>query len=139
MVKKNQGSTRPAGEEINPNLTDETKSFQERIDEVRSLVEENLRYTKALSHGSIDSESDEHQELRELLRENLKISQELYELTKKIRRWTVWQRVWGVVKILIIAVPILLGIIYLPPLLQKNVAPLQKFYQEISTFKLEIS
>ena len=131
MVKKNQGSTRPAGEEINPNLTDETKSFQERIDEVRSLVEENLRYTKALRQSNQEQGLKNQKELQRLLRENLKISQELYDLTKKIRRWSVWQRVWGVVKILIIAVPILLGIIYLPPLLQKNVAPLQKFYQEI--------
>src|SRR3989338_5308618 len=109
MVKKNQGPTWPAGEEINPNLTDESKSFKQRIDEVRSLVEENLRYTKAMRQSGQQQDLKTQKELQRLLRENLKVSKELYEMTKKIGRWIAWQRVWGVIKILIIVIPILLG------------------------------
>ncbi|OGY44949.1 MAG: hypothetical protein A3J62_02580 [Candidatus Buchananbacteria bacterium RIFCSPHIGHO2_02_FULL_38_8] len=111
---------------IDINLSDETKSFTERIDEVRSLVEENLRYTKLLKQSAPQSEVATQKELQKLLQENLKVSKELHEMTKKIKRWVTMQRVWGVVKILIILIPIILGVIYLPPLLQKVLEPYQE-------------
>lgn len=112
---------------IDIHLSDETRSFTERIDEVRHLVEENLRYTKAIRQTAPQKEIESQKELQKLLQENLKISKELYEMTKKIKRWIVWQRVWGVIKILIILIPIVLGVIYLPPLVKKAIEPYQQF------------
>lgn len=117
----------------NLNLSDETKSFQQRIDEVRSLVEENLRYTKTIKQSTASSQDLKAQkDLQKLLQENLKISHELFEMTKKIKRWVTFQRVWGVVKILIILVPLILASIYLPPLVQKSVEPIRTLYQEFT-------
>lgn len=109
-----------------PNLSDSNKSFQERIDDIRSLVEENLRYTKSLKQSGQASGIKAQKDLQKLLVENLKISKDLYEMTKKINRWIIWQRVWGALKILIIVVPIILGIIYLPPLMQELIKPYQE-------------
>ena len=55
--------------------------------------------------------------LKELTEKNIKLSEEVLELSKKINNFVIWQRVFGVIKILIIAIPIALSIIYLPPLL----------------------
>jgi len=122
-------------QKVNVNLSDQTKSFQERIDEVRSLVEENLRYTKAMRQsGQGKGELQAQKELHKLLQENLKISKELQKMTEKINRWVVWQRVTGIIKILIIIIPIVLGVIYLPPLVKKSVQPLQDVYQEFLGF-----
>lgn len=112
-------------QKVNLNLSDQTKSFQERIDEVRSLVEENLRYTKVLRQEKIEGSAElkSQQELQKLLQENLKVSQELYEMTKKIKHWVAWQRAWGVFKILIILVPLAIGIIYGPALIREAFAP----------------
>jgi hypothetical protein len=55
-------------------------------------------------------------------------------MTKKIKRWVTMQRIWGVLKILIILVPIVLGAIYLPPLARKGIEPLQDFYQQVLDF-----
>lgn len=118
-------------EDINLNLSDDTKPFQERIDEIRGLVEENLRYTKTLHDSMPAGGIEEQQKLQKLLQENLKISQELYEMTKKIKRWVAWQRIWGWLKIVIILVPIVLGIIYLPPLMRELLAPLLEAYQNV--------
>ena len=115
---------------VNLDTSDETKSFQERIDDIRTLVEENLRYTKSLRNNGSSKEVEVQEKLQKLLEENLKISKDLYNMTKKIKRWVVWQRVWGMVKILIIVIPIVLGAIYLPPLLKEAVKP----YQELLNF-----
>lgn len=108
---------------LNINLSDETKSFAQRIDEVRSLVEENLHYTKAIHQTSSTSELEGQRELKKLLQENLEISKELDKTTRKIKSWLAWQRILGVVKIILIVIPIILGIIYLPPLISKVIEP----------------
>jgi len=128
-------SKKKTNQKVNLDLSDQTKSFQERIDEIRSLVEENLRYTKAMRQsGQSKGELQAQKELHKLLQENLKISKELRKMTEKINRWVVWQRVTGVIKILIIIIPIVLGVIYLPPLVKKSIQPLQDVYQEFLGF-----
>ena len=108
------------------NLSDDTRSFQDRIDEVRSLVEENLRYTKSIRQNPADAGSSSPDELKTLLQENLEISKELREMVKKINHWMAVQRILGVFKILIIIVPLALGIIYLPSLLKGVIGPYQE-------------
>lgn len=103
-------------------------SMQEQIDDIRRLVEENLRYSKNAHQRS--SKKGEKDDLKALLQENLKISKELLNTTKKIKKWLTYQRVWGLLKILIIIIPIVLGIIYLPPLLAELVEP----YRELLNF-----
>ena len=63
------------------------------------------------------------EEIKEILKENLKLTKETHEMVKKIRSFVVWQQIFGVIKILLIVVPIILGIIYLPTLLESALAP----------------
>jgi len=110
---------------LNSNLSDESRSFSERLDELRSLVAENLRYTKTIRGDAAQPAATAQQELQRLLKENLQISKELYAMTKNIKRWVAMQRVWTVVKILIILVPVILGVLYLPSLIKQTVEPYQ--------------
>ncbi len=64
-----------------------------------------------------NSLKNEVKELKELAEKNIKLSEEVLELSKKINGFVIWQRIFGVIKILIIIVPIILGIMYLPSLL----------------------
>lgn len=116
-------------QKINPNLSDSNKSFHEQIDEIRGLVEENLRYTKSIRQTGKTGPVQSQQQLQTLLQENLKISKDLYTMMKKVNHWIAWQRFWGLLKILIIVVPIILGIVYLPPLLKQLYAPYQDLLQ----------
>ena len=59
------------------------------------------------------------EEIKKLLKENLKLNQEIYKMVKGIKSFLFWQRIWGVIKILIIVAPIIIGIIYLPPLFKQ--------------------
>jgi len=57
------------------------------------------------------------EEIKKMLEKNLEYSQEIYKQTKYIKGYVFWAQIFGVLKILIIVVPIVIGIIYLPPLL----------------------
>jgi len=58
------------------------------------------------------------EETKKLLEKNLEYSQEIYRQTKYIKNYVFWAQIASVIKILLIAVPIIIGIIYLPPLLK---------------------
>jgi len=58
------------------------------------------------------------EDIKKLLEKNLELTEDIHEMTKKIKSYILWQKVFSIIKILIILVPIILGIIYLPPLLR---------------------
>ncbi len=65
-------------------------------------------------------------EIKKLLEKNLELNQEIFKMVKSIKIYVITQRIWFVLKILIIVVPITLGIIYLPPLLKDVVGKYQQ-------------
>lgn len=58
------------------------------------------------------------EEIKKILEKNLELNEEIREMMKGIKRYIMWQRVWGVIKIIIIIGPIIVGLIYLPPLIK---------------------
>ena len=58
------------------------------------------------------------EEIKKLLEENLAYSKEIYRLTKKIKNHITFQKVMSLIWLLLIVVPLILSIIYLPPLLK---------------------
>ena len=71
------------------------------------------------------------EEIKKLLEKNIKLTDEILERTKKINRYVVFQQIFGVLKIFLIVVPIILGIIYLPKLLEQALEP----YRELLDIK----
>ncbi len=63
-----------------------------------------------------DNTMDE--EIKKMLEQNLKLTEEIYSMTKKIKRYIAWQQLVSLFYLFIIIAPIVLGIIYLPPLLK---------------------
>ena len=66
-------------------------------------------------------------EIKELLEKNLAQTEEILRLTKSIKHFITFQKFMSLVYLLIIVVPIVLSIIYLPPLL----GGIFKQYQEL--------
>ena len=62
-------------------------------------------------------------DIASLLKKNIELTESILELTKKLDSYRKWQQVFGVLKVLIILVPIIIGIIYLPAILEKVMAP----------------
>lgn len=59
------------------------------------------------------------EKLEELLRANLAKSEEVLELARQIKSHIRWQVAWSFIRLFIIIIPIILGFIYLPPLLKE--------------------
>jgi hypothetical protein len=60
----------------------------------------------------------ENDELKNLLEQNLKKNEEILKISKDIKKFMKWQQIWSTLRFLLIFVPIILGFIYLPPILK---------------------
>ena len=72
-------------------------------------------------------ENIKDEDIKSLLKKNLELTEEIYKMTKGVKRFVTMQRIFTVLKLLFIVVPIILGIIYLPPLIENLV----KQYQDL--------
>ncbi|MFH1790349.1 MAG: hypothetical protein ABH832_04765 [bacterium] len=70
---------------------------------------------------SADEESVAMEEpsIRELLEKNLKWSQIIYEQNRKINRKMLWSAIFGWLRLIIILAPIILAVLFLPPILKE--------------------
>ncbi|MFA6381758.1 MAG: hypothetical protein WCX08_00630 [Candidatus Buchananbacteria bacterium] len=78
---------------------------------------------KANSDQKVGADVFSQKELQKLLAENLKISRETREMVMEIKRWIFWNKVWTAVKFLIIVIPLIISLIYLPALINKFIKP----------------
>jgi len=57
----------------------------------------------------------ENNDLKQMLQANIALSQEILGVAIYIKKYIVWQKIFTYLKLLIILVPIILAVIYLPP------------------------
>jgi len=74
------------------------------------------------------------EEMKELLDKNISLSEDLLVLTKKINHYVVWERIFGVLKIFIFVIPLILSMIYLPTILKNAFAPYKELLGESKDF-----
>ena len=60
----------------------------------------------------------ETEELKQLLEPSLEKNEEILKISKDIKKYIKWQQIWSMLRFVLIIVPIVLGFIYLPPLLR---------------------
>lgn len=60
------------------------------------------------------------EQVKKLLEQNLAYSKEIYHLAKKTKTFILWGRVMSFISLLFIIVPLILGVIYLPAILQST-------------------
>lgn len=61
-------------------------------------------------------------DIKILLEQNLAVSQEILELSRYIKTYVRWQKIIGWVKVFLIVIPIVWGLLYLPPLFKDLLA-----------------
>jgi hypothetical protein len=57
-------------------------------------------------------------DLAVLLQANLEMTKEIRAMVRHINTYVAWQRLFGWIKFLLILIPLIIGAIYLPPLLK---------------------
>lgn len=60
----------------------------------------------------------ENNDLRKLLELNLQKNEEILKISREIKKYIKWQQIWSTLRFLLIVVPIVLGFIYLPPIVR---------------------
>lgn len=69
-------------------------------------------------------------ELRELLEENLKYAKAVYWSVEKVRRHLLWQRIFTLIYIFVLIVlPLIIAAIYLPPYIKNYLGPYLELLQ----------
>jgi hypothetical protein len=95
------------------------KSFHEELEELRALVEENLRFTKSLHDLMPKTDLGQEKKISDEMAENLQYMKASYATIQKIHRWIIIDKVFSIIKVILIVVPLVIGLIYLPPLIRQ--------------------
>jgi len=68
-------------------------------------------------------------EAQRLMQENLQQTREILKAVKDIQNNIKLQQLWGLLRFLVIIVPIILGFIYLPPLIKEIISSYRSFFR----------
>jgi hypothetical protein len=82
-------------------------------------LEDNLNSIIMPEEIKIHSENNHQEELAELLKANLEMNKEILKISREVKSYMRWQNIWSISRLLLIAIPIILGFIYLPPLIKQ--------------------
>lgn len=121
-------------EEINIQTPGGGKPFHEQIDEVRKILEENLRYTKVIHDFTPKDAEQKEKEMLKLMNDNFEYTRACYALLEKVNRWIFRQKIYSILKILIFVIPLILAILYLPPLIQNAASPYMELLNDAKIF-----
>ena len=71
-------------------------------------------------------------ELRNLINKNFEYTKEIYEQMHKIRRHMMWQTILGVLKLLVIVIPLVVLVIFGIPILRQVVGDYNGVMQQLN-------
>lgn len=72
--------------------------------------------------------TDTSLDIKELLEENIKLSKDILRSTEKTRKYMRWMQVMSFLRVLIIVIPLVLAILYIPPFLSSLSDTFGKLY-----------
>jgi len=96
---------------------------------IGTKLEEDLQYAKVNEH-LLKTQGKTQGDLKKVLEENLKYTKAIYEDTQKIRRYMFIRMVINFIWIIFVIAPIIVALIWLPPLLGDILGPYQDLLGE---------
>jgi len=72
------------------------------------------------------------EDIRKLLRENLEYNKKIYEVCAKTRRYILWSQIFGIIKLVVFIVPLILAVIYAVPILKEAFATYNQLMTELN-------
>lgn len=75
-----------------------------------------------------EKEDTINKDIKKLLEQNIALTNKVLKFSEKNYKVLKWQHFFGWLRIILIVVPVVLGIIYLPPFLEKMVNSYQSFF-----------
>jgi hypothetical protein len=75
---------------------------------------------------------ENEQKIEELLKENLKLSEEIKTTVDRIDNFVLWQKVMAALKILILILVIIAAFVWLPPFVKEFLEQITTIYHQIT-------
>ncbi len=76
------------------------------------------KQVEEINNQDVAGNDNQMERIENLLKESLKMNQEMRWMIRRINTYVAWQRIFGWLKVLLILIPLIIGFIYLPPLFQ---------------------
>jgi len=70
----------------------------------------------------------EFEQLQKLVKQNLHATQELEKTVAKMKKYLTWLRVVSIIKLVLILAPIILALIYLPPIISNVIGEYKSMF-----------
>lgn len=74
-----------------------------------------------MTNQILESEAKKPMDINAMIEENLVLTREIAKLTQKTHRYIVMGQIFGIVKIIVIVVPLVVGAVYLAPILKSTI------------------
>jgi hypothetical protein len=78
---------------------------------------------------------EKHQELVKLMRENLSYSRKILKSVEKTQRYVLWLKVLNIIKVALIAIPLILAILFLPPYFREITGTYGELFDAINKYR----
>lgn len=75
------------------------------------------------------AENNKSDKLTDLLQANLDRNEEILKISREIKKYMRWQNIWGITRVLLIVIPLVIGLIYLPSLISEYVGSYKSLFQ----------
>jgi|GEM_PF-1131894 len=72
-----------------------------------------------------EAKNSEQEKLEQLIQENVKLTREIHQMSKRVNRYVTFQNILSVVYLFLVVAPLILGVIYLPYFMKNIVTPYQ--------------
>ena len=69
-------------------------------------------------------------EIKQLLKTQNELLQEIYKNSLKTKKYIFWGRVMSFIYLLLVLVPLILAVIYLPPFIENTIGPYKELLQD---------
>jgi len=77
-----------------------------------------------------ETPSNNNEEIKELLRQNLELTKEIHDMTHKIKGYITFQKIMSFIYFILIVGPIVLSVIYLPAILNSALGQYKELLSE---------
>lgn len=103
------------------------------VSPVEEKVEQKATFSPIINPGK--TESGQHEDLKILIEKNIKWSQVIYQQNRKIQRRLSWIVFGSYFKLFLILIPVIIGLIYLPPLVSDFMKQYGSLFGDQSNWK----
>jgi hypothetical protein len=80
-------------------------------------------------------QEEDLKKIETMLRTNLDMSREILANTEKMRKYILWVRILGIVKVVLILTPVIIALFLLPPLLKEVFNNYSDVFKELNAVK----